>query len=58
MQDVMQPVFEAEKNLDAVRTKAIESLLAERQKIDDKLERLGHELKKKRGRPKQNETAK
>lgn len=51
MQDVMQPVFEAEKNLDTVRTKAIEVLLSERQKIDEKLERLGHEVKKKRGRP-------
>lgn len=51
MQDVMQPVFEAEKNLDVVRSKAVEALLSERQKIDDKLERLGHTVKKKRGRP-------
>jgi hypothetical protein len=51
MQDVMQPVIEAEKNLDAVRTKAIDILLAERGKIDEKLERLGHSTKRKRGRP-------
>jgi hypothetical protein len=52
--DVMQPVFEAEKNLQAVTQKAIDTLLKDRDAIDEKLRRLGH---RKRGR-KPNEVTK
>jgi hypothetical protein len=46
--DVMQPVFDAEKQLADVTQKAIDSLLKQRDAIDEKLKRLGHG---KRGRP-------
>lgn len=42
MNDVMQPVFDAEKNLQAVTQKAIDALLKDREAIDEKLRRLGH----------------
>jgi hypothetical protein len=48
MSDVMQPVFDAEKTLADVTQKAIDSLLKQRDGIDEKLKRLGHG---KRGRP-------
>lgn len=51
MQDVMQPVIDLEKQLESARSRAVETLLAERGKLDEKLERLGHSMKKKRGRP-------
>ena len=42
MSDVMQPVFEAEKTLASVTQKAVETLLKQRDEIDEKLKRLGH----------------
>jgi|GEM_PF-5242879 len=50
MSDVMQPVIEAEQNLANVRQKAIDTLLKQREGINEKLKRLGHG---KRGRPAQ-----
>ncbi|MEA2326228.1 MAG: hypothetical protein QOE68_1187 [Thermoanaerobaculia bacterium] len=42
MSDVMQPVIEAEKQLADVTQRAIDSLLQQREGIDEKLRRLGH----------------
>jgi hypothetical protein len=48
MSDVMQPVFDAEKLLTDAKQKAVDTLLKQRDGIDEKLKRLGHG---KRGRP-------
>lgn len=48
MSDVMQPVFDARKTLQDATQKAIDSLLKQRDGIDEKLKDLGHG---KRGRP-------
>jgi hypothetical protein len=52
MTDVMQPVFDAEKQLADVTQKAVDALLKQRDSIDEKLRRLGHG---KRGRPSKKE---
>ena len=46
--DVMQPVAELEQQLAAAKQRAIDTLLKQREGIDEKLHRLGHG---KRGRP-------
>jgi hypothetical protein len=48
MSDVMQPVFDARKALTDVTQKAVDSLLKQRDAIDEKLKDLGYG---KRGRP-------
>lgn len=42
MSDVMQPVQEARKNLADVTDKAVQTLLKQRDQIDEKLKDLGH----------------
>ncbi|HEY0140378.1 MAG TPA: hypothetical protein VGF48_05745 [Thermoanaerobaculia bacterium] len=42
MSDVMQPVYDAEKQLADVTQKAVDALLKQRDVIDEKLKRLGH----------------
>jgi hypothetical protein len=46
--DVLQPVYEARKTLADATQRAIDSLLKQRDAIDEKLKDLGHG---KRGRP-------
>lgn len=48
MSDVMQPVMEARKTLQDATEKAVQSLLKQRDAIDEKLKDLGYG---KRGRP-------
>jgi hypothetical protein len=42
MSDVMQPVFDARKTLADATQKAVDSLLKQRNAIDEKLKELGH----------------
>jgi hypothetical protein len=50
MTNVLQPVLELQSQLEAARQKAVETLLKQRQAIDDQLKTLGY---KTRGRPRQ-----
>jgi len=49
MSAILQPVLELEKQLEAAKQKAVETLLTKRAEIDEQLQRLGQA--KKRGRP-------
>lgn len=42
MSNVLQPVEDLEKQLDAAKAKAVETLMTQRDRIDEQLKRLGH----------------
>ncbi len=55
MSSVLQPVLELEKQLQAARETAVQTLLKQRDGIDEQLKQLGHG---KRGRPAKSEKSK